>query len=181
MGIRSLAILDRDGTIVEGVAAADGHMSSAFSPDRLRFIPHAVAGLRLLQDAGFVLAIATNQPGAAKGQATRDDIARTNDALVAMLAADGIAIAHLEVCLHHPTGGPGGEAVLVGPCDCRKPQPGMLLALLARTGADRASTWMIGDSLVDVEAGKAAGVRTAQLGPGVTLVDVAQQILRNRE
>ena len=133
MGIRSLAILDRDGTIVEGVAAADGHMSSAFSPDRLRFIPHAVAGLRLLQDAGFVLAIATNQPGAAKGQATRDDIARTND------------------------------------------------ALLARTGADRASTWMIGDSLVDVEAGKAAGVRTAQLGPGVTLVDVAQQILRNRE
>lgn len=180
MGIGPLAILDRDGTIVEGVLAADGHVSSAFSPDQLKFVPGALAGLRVLRDAGFTLTIATNQPGAAKGQASREDIARTNDALVAMLAAEGIAIAHVEVCLHHPVGGPGGEAVLVGPCDCRKPCPGMLLALLARTGADPASTWMIGDSLVDVEAGEAAGVRTAQVGPGVTLVEVAEEIVRNR-
>jgi len=181
MGIGPLAILDRDGTIVEGVPAADGLMSSAFAPELLRFIPQAVAGLRVLRDAGFTLTIATNQPGAAKGQATREQIARTNDALVAMLATEGIAIAHLEVCLHHPVGGPGGEAVLVGACDCRKPKPGMLLELLARTGADRASTWMIGDSPVDVEAGEAAGVRTARLGPGVTLVDVAEEIVRNRQ
>ena len=178
---RGLAILDRDGTIVEGVPAADGHMSSAFSPDRLRFLPRALDGLRMLRDAGFTLAIATNQPGAAKGQATRDDIERTNAALVAMLAAEGIDIAHVEVCLHHPVGGPGGEAVLVGPCDCRKPLPGMLLALIASTGADPASTWMIGDSLADMEAGAAAGVRTARVGPDVTLVDVAHEIVRNRE
>ena len=180
MGIGPLAILDRDGTIVEGVPAADGHMSSAFSPEQLRFVPRALDGLRVLRDAGFTLAIATNQPGAAKGQATRDEIARTNEALVAILAQEGVAIAGVEVCLHHPVGGPGGEAVLVGPCDCRKPMPGMLLALLARTGADRANTWMIGDSLVDVEAGEAAGVRTARIGPGVTLVEVAEEIVRNR-
>ena len=180
MGIRPLAILDRDGTIVEGVPAADGHMSSAFSPDQLRFLPRAIDGLRVLRDAGFVLTIASNQPGAAKGQATRDDIARTNAALVAMLAAEGIDIAHLEVCLHHPVGGPGGDVTLVGPCECRKPRPGMLLALVAKTGADPASTWMIGDSLVDVEAADAAGVQIARVGTGVTLVDVAEEILRKR-
>lgn len=175
-----LIILDRDGTIVEGVPAADGHMSSAFSPDQLRFLPRVLDGLRVLRDAGFVLTIATNQPGAAKGQATREDIARTNDALLEMLVAEGIAITHVEVCLHHPVGGPGGETVLVGPCECRKPRPGMLLKLLERTGAERSTTWMIGDSLVDVEAGQAAGVQTVRVGTGVTLVDVAEEILRKR-
>ena len=180
MGIRPLAILDRDGTIVEGVPAADGHMSSAFSPDRLRFLPRALDGLRVLRDAGFVLTIATNQPGAAKGQATREDIARTNAALLAMLAAESIHVAHLEVCLHHPVGGPSGDRALVGPCECRKPRPGMLLKLLTITGSDRATTWMIGDSTVDVEAGQAAGVRSARISGAVTLVDVAEEILRNR-
>jgi D-glycero-D-manno-heptose 1,7-bisphosphate phosphatase len=180
MGIRPLAIVDRDGTIVEGVPAADGHLSSAFSPDKLRFLPRALDGLRMLRDAGFVLTIATNQPGAAMGQATRADIAHTNAALLDMLAREGIVIAHVEVCLHHPVGGPGGEAELVGPCECRKPRPGMLLKLVERTGAERSSTWMIGDSLVDVEAGQAAGVLTARIGTGVTLVDVAEEILRKR-
>jgi D-glycero-D-manno-heptose 1,7-bisphosphate phosphatase len=172
--------LDRDGTIVEGVPAADGHMSSAFSPEQLKFLPRALDGLRLLGDAGFVLTIATNQPGAAKGQATRADIARTNAALLEMLAAEGVVIADVEICLHHPVGGPGGDAALVGPCECRKPRPGMLLKLVERAGAERASTWMIGDSLVDVEAAEAAGVQSARVGTGVTLVDVAEEISRKR-
>jgi len=180
IGQVSLAILDRDGTIVEGVPAPDGHMSSAFSPEKLKFLPRALDGLRMLRDAGFVLTIATNQPGAAKGQATRTAIAETNAALLEMLAAEGITIAHVEVCLHHPVGGPGGDVTLVGPCECRKPRPGMLLKLVERTGAALSSTWMIGDSLVDVEAGQAAGVATARVGTGVTLVDVAEEILRKR-
>jgi D-glycero-D-manno-heptose 1,7-bisphosphate phosphatase len=174
-----LAIVDRDGTIVEGVRAADGHMSSAFSPEQLKFLPGAIDGLRMLGEAGFVLAIATNQPGAAKGQATRAQIVRTNEALLARLAEHGITIAHVEVCLHHPVGGPGGDVTLVGPCECRKPRPGMLLALLAAAGTTRENTWMIGDSPADDEAGRAAGVRSARVGGDVTLVDVAREILRN--
>jgi D-glycero-D-manno-heptose 1,7-bisphosphate phosphatase len=176
-----LAILDRDGTIVEGVPAADGHLSSAFSPDRLRFLPHAIDGLRALAAAGYTLAIATNQPGPAKGQATRADVERTNAALVAMLAEAGVAIARVEVCMHHPLGGPGGDPALVGPCECRKPRPGMILALLARFGADPATTWMIGDSLVDLDAGAAAGVHTARVGGDVTLVEVAARILQHAD
>ncbi len=174
-----LAILDRDGTIVEAARTPAGDITSAFTPEELRLLPGALDGLRALQRAGFLLAIATNQPGPAKGQATREAVARTNAALVALLADAGVEIASVEVCMHHPVGGPGGEAELVGPCECRKPRPGMLHALLARHGADPGATWMIGDSSVDIQAGEAAGVRTALVGGGVTLVDVAAEILRS--
>ena len=177
MGVDALAIVDRDGTIVESVIAADGTVTSAFAPEQLRFLPGAIEGLRVLQAGGYRLAIATNQPGAAKGQATRAAIERTNAALVTMLAAEGVTIAHVEVCLHHPVGGPGGDAALVGPCECRKPAPGMALALLARFGADPARSWLIGDSAVDEAAGRAAGLRTALVG-SATLLDIAKQIMR---
>ena len=188
--LKRLAILDRDGTIVEAMLDAQGAVTSAFTPEDLRFLPDAIAGLRALAAGGFTLAIATNQPGSAKGQATRAQIERTNQALLARLAEAGVAIAAIEVCFHHPVGGPGGDAELVRACECRKPRPGMLTALLARLGADAEASWMIGDSPVDVEAGRAAGLRTAVVGPyraeitpdvhAPTLVAIADEIMRER-
>ncbi len=157
-----LAIVDRDGTLIDVVRDEEtGFIGTAFHPSQLRFLDGAVDGLRALRDAGFVLSIATNQPGPAKGQCSREAVARTNDALVARLAAEGITIATVEVCMHHPKGGDGGDLTLVGPCDCRKPQPALLLAALRSTGADPGVSWMIGDTRSDVEAGRLAGVRTA--------------------
>jgi D-glycero-D-manno-heptose 1,7-bisphosphate phosphatase len=154
--------VDRDGTLIDVVRDEEtGFIGTAFHPSQLRFLDGALDGMRALRDAGFVLAIATNQPGPAKGQCSREAVARTNDALVARLGAEGIRIATVEVCMHHPKGGEGGDPALVGPCDCRKPQPALLLAALRSTGADPAASWMIGDTRSDVEAGKLAGVRTA--------------------
>lgn len=156
-----VAILDRDGTIIDVVRDEEtGAISVAFHPDQLRLLSGAVDGMRALQDAGFVLAIATNQPAPAKGQFSADAVRRTNDALVARLAGEGVRIAALEVCMHHPEGGPGGDASLVGRCDCRKPKPGMLNTLVTRLGAERAASWMIGDGSGDLEAGRAAGLKT---------------------
>jgi D-glycero-D-manno-heptose 1,7-bisphosphate phosphatase len=78
-----------------------------------------------------------------------------------MLAAEGITIAEVRVCMHHPEGGAGGDASLVGPCDCRKPKPGLVNQLVDALGVSRSESWMIGDSAGDVEAGRAAGVKTA--------------------
>ena len=157
-----VAILDRDGTIIDVVRDEEtGAISVAFHPDQLRLLTGAVEGMRALQDAGFVLAIATNQPAPAKGQFSAAAVQRTNDALVAMLAREGVHIAALEACMHHPEGGPGGDASLVGKCDCRKPKPGMLNTLMTRLGGDRARSWMIGDGSGDLEAGRAAGLKTA--------------------
>ncbi len=157
-------LLDRDGTLIDFVRDPDlGAVVPAFHPAQIRFLPGVIEGLRLLADRGFVLAIATNQPGAAKGQIPLAAITRTNDALLERLRAEGIPIASLAVCLHHPDGGPGGDATLVRACDCRKPKPGMLRALLRDLHLDPSRSFMIGDAMTDVEAGRAAGVRTALL------------------
>jgi D-glycero-D-manno-heptose 1,7-bisphosphate phosphatase len=196
-------ILDRDGTLIDVVRDEEtGAISVAFHPSQLRLLTGAVEGLRRFVDAGYTLAIATNQPAPAKGQFSADAVKRTNDALVAILAAQGITIAQVAVCMHHPEGGAGGDASLVGPCECRKPRPGLVTQLLRELGADAASSWMIGDSAGDVEAGRAAGVRTGlvfasnrcelcplregvnALAPralpdvsGATLVEIAKRIL----
>src|SRR5262249_43305336 len=83
----------------------------------------------------------------------------------ALLETHGVTIAAVEVCEHHPQGGPGGDPELVRSCDCRKPRSGMFRALLARLGGDPARSWAIGDSAADVEAGRGAGLRTADRVP----------------
>lgn len=157
-------ILDRDGTLIDLVRDDDqGVVCPAFHPSQLRFLPGVIDGLLVLRDAGFVFALATNQPGPAKGQYSAAAVARTNDALVERLAEHGITLAAVEACLHHPDGGAGGDPQLVGPCECRKPKPGMLLSAMARLGLAPAATWMVGDSRADLEAGRAAGVRVGMV------------------
>lgn len=162
MSLRRGALFDRDGTLVDVVRDAEtGVVTTAFHPSHLRFLPGAVEGARALADAGFVIAIATNQPGAAKGQVPREAIERTNAALVAALMAEGIAVAAVATCFHHPDGGPGGDPSLVGPCACRKPAPGLLLDLARDLGLDPGASVYIGDSATDVRAARAAGMRAA--------------------
>jgi D-glycero-D-manno-heptose 1,7-bisphosphate phosphatase len=204
--VKPVAIFDRDGTVIDVVRDEEtGTITVAFHPGQLRFLPGAVEGMRMLEDAGFELGVATNQPGPAKGQVSAAAVRRTNDALVEQLAGEGVHIRALEVCLHHPEGGPGGDPALVCTCDCRKPKPGLILAVLRRLGGDAAASWMIGDSAGDIEAGHAAGVKAAlvfalnrcELCPlrqgtasavspaattpdahGATLLDIAHAILR---
>ncbi len=195
-----IAILDRDATIIDVVRHEDvGVVTVAFHPSQVRILPGALEGMRVLQGAGYVLAIATNQPGPAKGQFSAEAVAHTNAALMNQLASHGIEIAALEVCLHHPEGGPGGDPSLVRACDCRKPRAGMLNSLIDRLKAVRDQSWMIGDSVTDLQAGVAAGLKTAlvfasnrcELCPmqavprsptpevhGATLLEVATGILR---
>jgi D-glycero-D-manno-heptose 1,7-bisphosphate phosphatase len=157
-----VAILDRDATIIDVVRDEEhGVLSVAFHPDQIRLLEGAVEGMHALQEAGFILAIATNQPAPAKGQFSAQAVRRTNDALVERLAEWDVQISAVEVCMHHPEGGSGGDPSLVGPCACRKPKPGMLNTILDRFGADRTRSWMIGDGPGDVQAGRSAGVKTA--------------------
>jgi len=145
-------ILDRDGTLVDVVRDEEtGVITTAFHPAQLRLLPGVVEGLRALQSGGFTLAIATNQPGPAKGHFSAAAVKATNDALVAMLAKQNVQVAYVAVCMHHPS---------VGPCDCRKPKPGMFVEIAEALRLDRGASWSIGDTTTDVEAGRAAGMKT---------------------
>ena len=159
-------ILDRDGTLIDVVREEEtGVVTVAFHPSHLRLLPGVIEGLKLLRDAGYVLCLATNQPGAAKGQITVGAIERTNAALQILLREHDLMLATVEVCLHHPEGGPGGDPSLIRACDCRKPRPGLLLRALETAALDPARTWMVGDSPGDVEAARAAGVRAGLVFP----------------
>jgi D-glycero-D-manno-heptose 1,7-bisphosphate phosphatase len=155
-------ILDRDGTLIDVIRDEEtGVVSVAWSPSQLRFLPGVIEGLRRLEAAGYGFAIATNQPGPAKGQFSAEAVHRTHHALVAALAEAGVAISSVEVCWHHPHGSPHGAQELIGSCDCRKPKPGLLLRAMQNGNFDPESTWMIGDSTADIEAAHQARLRSA--------------------
>jgi D-glycero-D-manno-heptose 1,7-bisphosphate phosphatase len=150
--------LDRDGILDEPVVdPVDGRPESPLRADDVRLVDGAAEGCRRLTDAGFLLVVVSNQPGAAKGKATMDDVWAVHARVAALLDDEGVEIDDWRYCFHHP------DAVadeLRGPCDCRKPAPGMLLAAAAAHGIDLPASWMIGDRDTDVEAGARAGCRT---------------------
>jgi D-glycero-D-manno-heptose 1,7-bisphosphate phosphatase len=148
--------LDRDGTLVE-----PRHYPS--KPGDL--ILHAGIGplLRAFQDAGWELVVITNQSGLARGYFTEDDLEKMHAWLREMLRDWGIELNSIQFCPHHVEGIVPHLAVA---CACRKPEPGMLLNAARERDIDLTKSWMIGDILDDIEAGKRAGCRTALVDLG---------------
>lgn len=160
--MNKLLILDRDGTLIDFVRDEElGAVFSAFAPNQIKLLPGVIEALINAQKHGYSLAIATNQPGAAKGHYSVAAINKTNQALVSILNQHGITISALEVCFHHPSGTPDGEQYLKKECSCRKPEPGMLISIMKSLNTAPEQTWMIGDTLTDMQAAKRAGVRSA--------------------
>ncbi|HUB73889.1 MAG TPA: HAD-IIIA family hydrolase [Solirubrobacteraceae bacterium] len=155
------ALLDRDGTLNEGVADPEtGLAESPLAAPDVRLLPHVADSLGRLETAGYALVCVTNQPAAAKGKTTVEELLAVHERVLALLAADGLTIALSLLCLHHPEGVVAG---LAGACECRKPAPGMLRRAAAMLALDLARSWMIGDTDGDVLAGNAAGCGTALL------------------
>jgi D-glycero-D-manno-heptose 1,7-bisphosphate phosphatase len=147
--------VDRDGTLNVNT----GYVGD---PHAVVIVPGAARGIRLLADAGYAIVVVSNQSGIARGYFT-DAQADAVDARVReLLAADGARIDAMYRCPHWPAGErPDG----VPECDCRKPKPGLLRKAAADLGIDLTRSWMIGDRLLDMQAGRAAGCRCV-LVPG---------------
>jgi D-glycero-D-manno-heptose 1,7-bisphosphate phosphatase len=157
-GGRAAVFVDRDGVINALVPdPVLGTPESPYRPQDVLLAPGAVAGLRALRAAGYVLVAASNQPGASKGTTTLEALDAVHQRVVALLEREGVHLDDWRYCHHHPQ---GTVAELTRACPCRKPRPGLLEGAARDLGLDLARSWMVGDADTDVEAGRAAGART---------------------
>ena len=150
--LKRAVFVDRDGTI-------NVEKEYLYRADDFEFIPGAPQALRLLNEAGFLVVVVTNQSGVARGYYSEQDVGILHRHIETELAKAGARVDGWYYCPHHPSG--RGSYSL--PCQCRKPLPGMLLEAAQRHNIDLAESVMIGDKLADVEAGIAAGCRTTIL------------------
>jgi histidinol-phosphate phosphatase family protein len=148
--------LDKDGTLVENVPYN-------VNPALLQLSWHAGPGLQLLKQLGYALFIVTNQAGVAKGLFTESALKPVQARLAEQLAQYGVTLDGFYYCPHSPDGVVGRYAI---DCTCRKPMPGMLHRAAREHGIDLARSWMIGDILNDVEAGRRAGCSTVLIDNG---------------
>jgi D-glycero-D-manno-heptose 1,7-bisphosphate phosphatase len=142
--------LDRDGVINENRA---DHVTSWAE---FRFIPGALEALRLLTRHRFAIFVVTNQAIVNKGLVSHGELAEIHRRMGQTLRRHGARLRDLRYCPHRVDEG----------CACRKPRPGMVLALARKWGVDLGQSFMIGDAISDLQAGQAAGCHTAMVLTG---------------
>lgn len=153
--------LDRDGVINEEV----DHLIDV---DDIRILPDVPEAIRRLNEKGFKTVIITNQAAVARGMITEAEMREINERIIALLEVEGAKIDATYYCPHHPD--------FTGPCECRKPKPGMVQKAAADLDIDLKASFLIGDAKRDIDAGKAAGCRTILVltGYGKRDVNVAE-------
>ena len=152
--------IDRDGTLNEMVYdETHGTFDSPHNPGDLHMKPYAADFLKTIKKAGYIAVVVTNQPGIAKGTLTMENLQAINNRLAALLAKEGGAWDDVRFCPHFP-GPVSAQNKYSMECDCRKPKPGLLLSAATKFNIDLPASWMVGDGLNDVQAGKSAGCRS---------------------
>jgi D-glycero-D-manno-heptose 1,7-bisphosphate phosphatase len=148
---RRAVFMDRDGTISEEI----GYVNH---PSRYRVFPYSAEAVRLLNEAGWLAILVTNQAGVARGYFTEDLIGATHDVLRQEMERGGAHLDAIYYCAHHPS---VGEPPYRIDCDCRKPKPGLIRRAAADFPLDLAASWMVGDRYGDIELARNAGLRSA--------------------
>jgi D-glycero-D-manno-heptose 1,7-bisphosphate phosphatase len=148
--------LDRDGTVV----VERGYITV---PDAIELLPGVAPAIARLRTSGWKVFLVTNQGCVAKGMITEEELSAIHLRMVAMLAEGGAVLDGIYYCPHHPE----GEVLQYAEeCDCRKPRPGMLERAARENGLLLADCFMVGDTLRDVEAAHAGGVRAVLVRTG---------------
>lgn len=154
---QGLVILDRDGVLNRMVVNPDhGLIDSPLHPDQVEILPEVAESLKALTECGYVLAVATNQPAAAKGKTSKSNLIATHEKVLHLAQSKGGKISLDKICFHRSE----------DRCNCRKPNIQMLQEISQELGfKDKSKIWMIGDGATDILAGSRYGVQTAFLGP----------------
>ena len=156
------AFLDRDGTI-------NKYNGFVRTPDEFELIPGVASAIRRLNETGYLVIVATNQPVIARGETTIEGLNEIHNKMETLLGNEGAYVDAIYYCPHHPHKGYEGEVPeLKIECNCRKPKPGLLLQAAQDFNIDLNESYMIGDSENDVLAGINAGCNTILLGNDIS-------------
>jgi D-glycero-D-manno-heptose 1,7-bisphosphate phosphatase len=154
--------LDRDGVVNSLVYHQEhGIVDSPFTVAQFVLLPRVSEAIVRFHDMGYKVILVSNQPGIAKGHLTSETFNEIREKMKEELLEGGASLDGEYYCLHHPQ---AEIAQLRVNCACRKPEPGLLLQAAGDMNIDLSQSWMIGDGLTDVQAGKRAGCRTILLG-----------------
>ena len=145
---RPAVFFDRDGVL--NVDRGYVHASH-----QVEWVQGAKTAVKLLNDAGFYVFVVTNQAGVAKGLYEEEAIETLHRWMAEELAAEGATIDDWRYCPYHPD---GSVAAYRSAHPWRKPNPGMLLDLLAGWPVDINRSFLVGDKISDIEAARAAGM-----------------------
>ncbi len=156
------AFLDRDGVVNELVYHQEQEIiDSPFTVGQFKLLPGVPEAVKLLRQAGYLAIVVSNQPGIAKGHMMPDTFEKIKQKMKDELGRAGASLDGEYYCFHHP------EAIVEQyrvRCDCRKPAPRLLFKAARDMSIDLGQSWLIGDNLSDIKAGKSAGCRTILLG-----------------
>lgn len=145
--LRRAVFMDRDGTVSDEVGYIN-HIS------RYRLLPRSVDAIRLLNEAGFLAFIVTNQSGIARGLFDESLLSEVHRTLDRWVREGGGRLDGIYACTHHPV---EGSAPWKLDCDCRKPKAGLLRLAAKEHGVDLGASYMVGDTVLDIEAARNAG------------------------
>lgn len=167
--------LDRDGTINRCV----GFLRNI---EDFTLLNGAAEAIRKINQSGYLAIVTTNQPVIARGEVTWSELHEIHYKMETLLGREGAYLDAIYVCPHHPDKGfPGERPEYKVNCDCRKPKPGLLLQAAKEYNIDLSESWMIGDSVQDIQAGHAAGCRTILLQGGISLLEAVEGMISGRE
>lgn len=154
--------LDRDGTINKYV----GFLKSAKDFSLLDGVADAV---KKINESGYLAIVVTNQPVIARGDTTLEELSEIHAKMETLLGEKGAYLDAIYYCPHHPDKGFEGErSEYKIACECRKPKAGLVFKAAKDFNINLSESWVIGDSVSDVQCGKNAGCKTAFLGDDET-------------
>ena len=154
--------LDRDGVINRIVYHQDlGILDTPFTPSQFELLPDAVKSIQILNGLGLKTILISNQPGIAKGHFDYKTFLTIEEKMLKSLNQNKAKLDGVYYCFHHPE---GRLKTYRKECDCRKPKAGLLMKASKDFNLDLKNSYLIGDGITDIQAGKSAGCITFLLG-----------------
>jgi D-glycero-D-manno-heptose 1,7-bisphosphate phosphatase len=162
--MQKAVFLDRDGVI----NSDEGHYY-IYKIEDFKINEGVIPSLKKISEAGYILFIVTNQGGIAKGVYSEDDVKMVHDHLLSLLEKENIHIKQIYFCPHHES---------VAKCDCRKPNPYFIKKAILDYNIDPTKSYLIGDSLRDIQAAEAAGIKGIKIQSNENISVYCDQIVK---